>query len=184
MVRKDYLENLVIDTVITELSKPKTLDRIVKGVLEEQERFIKEKSFLNVLLREKKQIETALDNMVAAIEQGVVTNTTTKRLKELEARQEELDRQIFLERAQTASRVSEADIRTYYRSALKLEAQTLMNYLVSEVVLYPEQSLGKRNLSRFRELLWVRLRQQRRNLCDAGRGSDLYPRARNGANLA
>ena len=106
MVRKDYFENLVIDTVITELSKPKTLDRIVKGLLEEQERFIKENSILNVLVREKKQIETALDNMVAAIEQGVVTNTTTKRLKELEARQEELERQILLERAKTASRIS------------------------------------------------------------------------------
>ena len=139
MVRKDYFENLVIDTVITELSKPKTLDRIVKGLLEEQERFIKENSILNVLVREKKQIETALDNMVAAIEQGVVTNTTTKRLKELEARQEELERQILLERAKTASRISEADIRTYYRSALKLEAQMLMNYLVSEVVLYDDK---------------------------------------------
>lgn len=139
MVRKDYFENLVIDIVITELSKPKTLDRIVKGLLEEQERFIKENSILNVLVREKKQIETALDNMVAAIEQGVVTNTTTKRLKELEARQEELERQILLERAKTASRISEADIRTYYRSALKLEAQMLMNYLVSEVVLYDDK---------------------------------------------
>ena len=101
MIRKDYLESLILSTVIDELSKPKTLECIVSGLLAEQERFIKENSILNVLLREQKQIETSLANIMSAIEQGLITNTTTKRLKELETRQEELERQILSREAKT-----------------------------------------------------------------------------------
>ena len=100
---------------------------------------IKENSILNVLLREKKQIETSLENIMAAIEQGVITNTTTKRLKELEARQEELDRQILIERSKNAVRVSAEEIREYYKAALSLEAQMLVNYLVKDIVLYDDK---------------------------------------------
>ena len=139
MIRKEYLENLVLDTVINELSKPKTLEFIVKELLAEQERFIKEHSMLNMLLRELRQVETSLENIVAAIERGVVTNTTTKRLKELEERQEDLNRQILIERTRNVFRVSEADIRAYYKSALALEAQMLIDYLIREIVLFDDK---------------------------------------------
>ena len=139
MMRKDQLENLVVSTIIDELSKPETLDQIVAGLLEEQERYIKEHSMLNVLLREQRQVETSIENVMAAIERGVITNTTTKRLKDLEARQEELDRQILIERSKNAVRVSEEQIRAYYKEALALEAQMLINYLVDEIVMYDDK---------------------------------------------
>ena len=62
---------------------------------------------LNVLLHEQRRGETSIENVTAAIERGVITNTTTKRLKELEARQEELDKQIIMEKSKNAVRVSE-----------------------------------------------------------------------------
>ena len=139
MMQKSYLENLIISTIVEELSKPITLNRITKGVLAEQELQISQNSTLKMLLREKNQVETALENVMSAIEQGVVTNTTTKRLKELEARAEELDRQILLEKSRNATRLSEADVRAYYKEALRLEAQALINYLVKEIVLYDDK---------------------------------------------
>ena len=138
MIRKDYLENLILSTVIEELSKPTTLDRIVIGLLAEQEQFIKEHSILNLLLCEKKKTETSIEHMMAAIEQGVITGTTTKRLLALEARQEELDRQILIEKSKSAVRVTGEEIREYYNSALALEAQMLVNYLIKEIVLYDD----------------------------------------------
>ena len=139
MMRKDQLESLVVSTIIDELSKPNTLDQIVAGLLEERERYIKEHSMLNVLLREQRQVETSIENVMAAIERGVVTNTTTKRLKELEARQEELDRQIIIEKSKNAVRVSAEEIKMYYKEALALEAQMLINYLVKEIVMYDDK---------------------------------------------
>ena len=87
MMRKNQPERLDISIIINELSKPKTLDQIVAGLWEKQERYIKEHSMLNVLLREQRQVETSIENIMAAIERSVITNTTTKHLKELEVRQ-------------------------------------------------------------------------------------------------
>ena len=94
---------------------------------------------LNVLLREQRQVETSIENVMAAIERGVITNTTTKCLKELEARQEEPDKQIIMEKGKNAVRVSEEQIRAYYKEALALEAQMLINYLVDEIVMYDDK---------------------------------------------
>lgn len=138
-IKKERIETLVIDTIIKELSKPKIMDRIVSGMLAEQEREIKRNSTLNLLLRDKKQVDTAVENMLSAIEQGVITNTTIKRLKELEAKQEELERKILIEQNKNAFRVSASDIREYYKAALELEAQALINYLVKEVILYDDK---------------------------------------------
>ena len=94
---------------------------------------------LNVLLREQRQVETSIENVMAAIELGVITNTTIKRLKELEARQEEPDKQIIIEKSKNAVRVSEEQIRAYYKEALALEAQMLINYIVKEIVMYDDK---------------------------------------------
>ena len=139
VIKKDDLEQLVIDTMISELSKPKTMESIISGILAEQERQIAQNSTLKLLLREKKQVDTAVENMLGAIEQGVITNATTKRLKELEERQEELERQILIEQNRNAVRITAKDIREYYTVALELEAQALINYLVKEVVLYDDK---------------------------------------------
>ena len=139
VIKKDYLETLVIDTIINELSKPKTMERIISGILAEQERQIEKSSTLKLLLRDKKQVDTAIENMMNAIEQGVVTNSTTKRLKELEARQEELERNILIEQNRNAVRIKASEIREYYKEALTLEAQGLINYLIKEIVLFDDK---------------------------------------------
>ena len=139
VIKKDYLEMLVINTIINELSKPKTMERIISGILTEQERNIAQNSTLKLLQRDKKQVDTAIENMMNAIEQGVVTNSTTKRLKELEARQEELERNIIIEQSKSSVRINASDIKDYYKEALALEAQALINYLIKEIVLYDDK---------------------------------------------
>lgn len=139
MVQKETLENLVISTIMTVLSKSETKEALISAIMREQERRIAKNSIMKVLLREKKQVNTALENMIAAIEQGVITNTTTKRLKELEARQEDLERQILIERSKNAVRVPEEAVREYYEEALTLSAEQLINYLIKEIVLYDDK---------------------------------------------
>ena len=94
---------------------------------------------LNILLREQRQVKPFIENVMAAIERGVISNTTTKRLKEPEARQKEPDKQIIMEKSKNAVRISEEQIRAYYKEALALEAQMLINYLVKEIVTYDDK---------------------------------------------
>ena len=137
--KKDALEKLIIDTVIEELKKPATMSEIVRGLLIEQERQITENSALLILQREQRQNEIALDNIMAAIERGIMNNTTNKRMKELETRQEELERLILIEQSKQAVKVTERDIRAFYEQALRLEPQMLINFLIKEIVLFDDR---------------------------------------------
>ena len=133
---KDLLENLVIDFTIKELSKPQNLQTAIKGILALQESRTKVNTALNSLLKEKREIETAIDNTMKAIAQGVITKSTAQYLKQYEERQEELERLILIEQSKTVIKITEKDIREFYEQALKLEPQMLINYLIKEVVLF------------------------------------------------
>ena len=139
MIPKDLLEKLVIEVIITVLANTTNKETLISAILKQQERRIAQNSILKVLLREQKQVNNALENMVAAIEQGVITNTTTKRLKELETRLEDLERQILIEKSKNAVRVPESAIREYYDEALPLGAEQLINYLIKDIVLYDDK---------------------------------------------
>ena len=139
MIQKDLLEKLVIEAIITTLSNHENKETLISAVLKQQERRIAQNSILKVLLREQKQVNNALENIVAAIEQGVITNTTTKRLKELETRLDDLERQILIERSKNAVRVPETAIREFYDEALTLGAEQLIDYLIKDIVLYDDK---------------------------------------------
>ena len=98
-IPKEELEQLVLDTIITQLKEPELMDKLISAILEEQERRNRENSALLVMQREQRQNEIALDNIMKAIERGIMNKTTNKRMKELEARQEELERLISSKRA-------------------------------------------------------------------------------------
>lgn len=139
MVRKEFLEELIIKTVIDELSKPQTIDKIVKELLKIQDRQITDNPELKLLTREKSRVSKSLENLMYAIENGIISNTTNKRLHELEEQQEDLERKILIEKARTAVKVPENIMREYYRQALELEPQMLINYLIKEIKLYDDK---------------------------------------------
>ena len=138
-VPKEFLENFILNAIIEEMSKPQILDNIVSSLLRQQDKLIAESSLLKVLTSEKTKVENALNNLVNAIEQGIISNTTNKRLHELERQQEDLERQILIERSRQSVRLSEAEIREYYEKALRLEPQMLINYLVKEIILFNDR---------------------------------------------
>ena len=138
-VRKDVLENCVIDSIVKALSNNKTIETIVRGIMEEQERTRQNNPMLDMLTKEKRATETAIDNIMKAIEKGVVTNTTTKRLKQLEEKQEELERQIILERSNIAPEITQSDVRKYLRDAIQQSAKVMIELLIDKIILFDDR---------------------------------------------
>lgn len=91
-LRKEFLENFVLESILRELSKPDTMNKVVDGLMQIQEMQNKESPILKTLLSEKRQTEMALNNLMSAIEQGIISATTNKRLHELENKLTELER--------------------------------------------------------------------------------------------
>ena len=111
---------------------------ITKRLLAIQEQESHTSSVLSLLLNEQKQTQNALDNLVSAIERGIVSNATNKRLQELENHLVELEKQIIIEKSKEASKITEKEIREFYEKSLKLEPLMLINYLIREIVVYED----------------------------------------------
>ena len=139
VIRKDILEKLVLDKIVSELNRPQIMNAIVANLMQIQELQAKEASALNMILKEKRQTDTALNNLMAAIEQGIISNTTNKRLHELESKQEELERQILIEKSKLALQLSEDTVRKFYTDALKAEPKLLIDCLIKEIILYDDK---------------------------------------------
>lgn len=138
-VRKEVLEKIVIDSVIKELSNPKTRDYIVFKLMEIQEERAKKNVVLNLLQSEKRTTETAINNIMSAIEQGGSTNTAMKRMRELEQRQDELEKHIAIEKSKTVAVLTKKEINNYYEKALQLNPKLLVNYLIKEIVFFEDK---------------------------------------------
>lgn len=138
-IPKEELERLVLDTIITQLKELELMDKLISAILEEQERRNRENFALLVMQREQRQNEIALDNIMIAIERGIMNKTTNKRMKELEARQEELERLILIEKSKQVRQFTEKEVREYYEQALRMEPQLLINYLVQKIVLFDDR---------------------------------------------
>lgn len=139
MVRQAYLEDFVVNAIISFLKNKKEMSKMIAKLLEYQDKMVEDNYALSLLLKEKNQSETALNNIMKAIEQGVINKTTNKRMKELEEKVEDLDIKIIKERSKLSEKVTEEDIREYYEKALKYEAKLMIGYLVKEIHLYDDK---------------------------------------------
>ena len=138
-VRKEILEDLVIKILIEQLNSPKTLDKITNNILKVQENEDCGNTLLVSLNKEKIETQKVLDNILKAVEQGVINNTTNKRMTELEKKLEDIERQIIVEKSKTNFKLTKEDILNYFNDALKLEPQLLINYLVKQIILYDDK---------------------------------------------
>ena len=135
-VRKDFIEETAVNHITKALSSPENIVKIVDELYKIQEEQANEMTELKLLKDQKQKIDLALQNVMAAIERGIISNTTNKRLHELECQQTELERKIIMEQAKSIIMLSKTEIAEYYKKALRLEPQLLISYLVKEIKLY------------------------------------------------
>ena len=140
-VRKEILEKYVIDNIVKQLSSPKTQNYIADRLLDIQEQRIKENTTLKTLTNEIRQTENAINNIMQAIEQGGTSTTVMNRMRELEQKLTELQKQFTIEKSKSAFRLSKADIIQFYKSGLEKEPLKLINYLVKEILLFNDKMI-------------------------------------------
>lgn len=138
-VRKDILENLVVEEILSVLNNEKNINFIVKGLLKLQDKKFQANDTLNRLLKQLQQTEIAISNIMNAIEQGGSTNTAMKRIRELEDKKEMLDRTIILEKSKTTRKLTEKEIREYFKQAITNDIQSFVNMMIKEITLYDDK---------------------------------------------
>ena len=93
--KKAWLEDLVVNETVKLLQDDNIIDAVVSRVMEMQARESEEMPLLETRLKET---EDSIDNLLKAIEMGVITKSTKERLETLETEKAELENQIALEK--------------------------------------------------------------------------------------
>ena len=93
---KDWIEQLVVDELVKLIHTDGFIEEVADRCMEYQNRE-KDRSALNALEARQKDNEKAIQNMMAAIEAGIITPSTKTRLMELEAERAQIEKGIAKE---------------------------------------------------------------------------------------
>ncbi|MCC8156699.1 MAG: recombinase family protein [Oscillospiraceae bacterium] len=94
-VRKEWLEDLVVRETMKMVMDDGAIEAIVSMLMELQDR---ENVNLPLYEQQLRETERSIQNLLNAIQQGILTKSTKERLEELEAAKEELETRIDCER--------------------------------------------------------------------------------------
>ncbi len=93
-VRKEWLENLVIAQIRSIIFDDELIDNLANSIMELQG---DENTALPLLKMKYAETQKAIDNLLNAIQQGILTPSTKQRMEELEQQKSELSVQIMKE---------------------------------------------------------------------------------------
>ena len=119
--RKQWLEDLVVTEAMDMLSDDRVIDAIVSMVMVLQDQ---ENTSLPLLERQLQEADSAIENMLNAIQQGILTRSTKTRLEELEASRDNLEAQIALEKM-AKPRITEEQVRYFLKRFRKFDMAKL-----------------------------------------------------------
>lgn len=111
-VRRDKIEQAIAEKILATMFTDEMIDAIVKNAVEHYNGQYGRATERKELIAELSSVTTALGNIMAAIEQGLLTATTKSRLMELEERQAFLKAQIAIIDQEYAEPLTEDDVRS------------------------------------------------------------------------
>ena len=154
---KQYLEDVVIDATAAMLDTPENIHLIAKSILEVHQKEEADNTTLKLLEKNRSEAVKASNNLIKAIEQGIITEMTKTRLRQLENEIAQYDFDIDREKQRTYSYLSLEKIEEFLRSKVFDEPQDikirklLVNTFVREVILYPDKIIITYNFTEMPE---------------------------------
>lgn len=144
-INKQHLENIVIQYTWNLLSQNDSVNKIAEEIC----KLHKEQNINNLQLKRlEKQRASALkasQNLISAIEQGIVTEQTKIRLKELEKQIMELDFDIEKEKQKNYMDLTPQNIISYLNSVMKGDIENIsvrkliVKTFIREIILYQDK---------------------------------------------
>ena len=99
----------------------------------------KEQSILNLLISERAKIQKSLDNVMIAIEEGIITSTTKARMTELENSLAEINMKIAAEESKLDRTLKKEDVEKFIIEALASEPKAMIELLIDKIIIYEDR---------------------------------------------
>ena len=140
-VRKDWIEDIVVNATMKMLMSDTTIDAIVSALMT-----LQDAENVNLPLYEKQLKETnvAINNLLNAIQSGILNRSTKERFDQLEATRDELENKIAVEKL-AKPRITEEQLRFFLDRFRKLDVRQLshrrmlIDTFINAVFLYDDK---------------------------------------------
>ena len=142
-VRKQWLEDLVVNQTMQLVKDDTAMESIIAKVMELQDR---ENTSIPLYEKQLRDAESGIQNMLNAIQAGILTSSTKERLEQLEETKRELEARIAEEKL-AKPKVTEEFIRFWllrFRKldmSLKDQRQALVDTFINAIYLYDDKVL-------------------------------------------
>jgi len=140
-VRKEWIENIVVNETLAMLKDDAVCDYIVEAVMEVQGR---ENTSLPMLREQLVEIEKSIENMLNAIQAGIFTTSTKQRLDELEQTKSDIEVKILQEQIERPLLTEEFLLFTLHKFrdidvTNQEQRQRLIDVFVNAIYLYDDK---------------------------------------------
>lgn len=143
-IKKTLVEWLVVQLLEEVLNNSENLASLAADAAAYHEKYYKDTGYIDGLVKEQKDTQKALDNLVKAIEQGIFSESTQQRLTELEARKKALAETIEAEMLKARMTEDEHSIKAYFQkyAHANLEdtevREQLLDYFIDKIYVYDD----------------------------------------------
>ena len=144
-IQKQFLEDMVIRATSEMLKSVSAIHKVAESIYNAHKAETADNTALKLLERKLKEAVKAQNNIVKAIEQGIITEVTKTRLTELEKEVTSLEFEIAKEKARSYTYLTVEQIEMYlskfvFESTADIKVRKLVvNTFVREVILYDDE---------------------------------------------
>ncbi len=172
-VRKQWIEDLVVNATMEILNDDHAIEAIVSMLMDLQDR---ENINLPLYEQQLSEVNVGINNLLNAIQQGILTKSTKARLEELENSRDELENKIALEKL-AKPKVSAEFMTFWLHRFRKLDVtkkehrQMLIDAFINAIFLYDDKMLITFNYKEGTKI--ITFDDVKKEVSDGTSGSDL-----------
>lgn len=140
-LKKDWIENIVIEKIVSVLWDDELVAKLIKRIMKLQK---EENTTLITLQKQLSETNRGINNMLNAIQQGIITESTKDRLNELETTKRNIETEITKEQIKHAP-ITEEQIQFWFEcfksyDITKLEyRKRLVDAFVNSIIVFDDR---------------------------------------------
>ena len=139
ITEKNFIEGVVDKFFKQQFTIQKNLDTITNLIYEENKKRTKNNNSLTSIKSDLQRVNTAISNIMSAIEKGIITETTKSRLEELELQRKELGEKLIIEESKMTYELTKEDIQKTFKNAMKTCPEKVIELFVKFVKVYEDK---------------------------------------------
>ena len=139
IIDKTFIESVIDKFLISQFNIPENLEELSTKIYELHKKRVGNNNSLNALKNELQRTNTAISNIMIAIEKGILTDTTRSRLEELEKQKKDLQEKLVIEQSKERYELTKEDIQNFFKYTMKKCPDRAIELFIKQIKVYDDK---------------------------------------------